>query len=543
MLDNHTPFHKGELAAQERAGFTGLAARVGPFIRDYMPDQHRVFYQEQPFLIAASSDDQGRVWATIIEGEDGFVTSPDPRTLSLATQTDPQDPLSKAIAAGTNIGVVGIELATRRRNRFSGRTRQTEDGFAIDIQQAFGNCPKYINEREWWRASETKAAEATTSTQLSFEQMTRISSTDTLFIGSGQQGTQDAISDGYDASHRGGEPGFVRVIGPKRLRIPDYTGNNFFNTIGNLLEDPRIGLLFVDFTSGGLLHVSGRATIEWDPAEARDPSILRVIEVEIDAVIDRPKALSLRWSAEPIAMTKLTVTDKVIEAEGITSFYLTPANGEALKPFRAGQHLPIALDIPGHSSKVRRTYSLSGSVADPYYRVSVKREVNGVGSQFLHDEVQIGDVLEAKPPAGDFVIPNDNSPLVLVSAGIGLTPMLAMLNEASGDENDRPVWYIHGARKGRDYALGGEVDRLIAANPNATRKIFFSSAENTDQLGSDFDARGRITAVDLLSFGAGPNATYMLCGPLKFMTGLKNGLETVGVPSNQIKFETFGALN
>ncbi|MDP5219014.1 FAD-binding oxidoreductase [Ruegeria sp. 2205SS24-7] len=484
---------------------------------------------------------QGRVWATIIEGEDGFIGSPDARTLTLATKIDPQDPLHEAVLAGVDIGVVGIELATRRRNRFSGRTRPTKDGFAIDIRQTFGNCPKYINEREWWRADTTMSQEAATSAQLSAEQIKRISAADTLFIGSGRHGSQEAISNGYDASHRGGEPGFVRVVGPKRLRIPDYTGNNFFNTIGNLLEDPRVGLLFVDFATGGLLHVTGRATVDWDPEEACDPSILRVIDVEIETVIDRPAALSLRWSAEPAAMTKLTVTEKVVEAEGIISFHLTPANGKVVTPFRAGQHLPIALDIPGHSAKLRRTYSLSGSAANPYYRITVKREAGGVGSQFLHDEVQVGDVIEAKPPAGDFVLPDDGKPLVLVSAGVGLTPMLAMLHEVSTDESDRPVWYFHGARNGRAYALGGEVDPLIAANSNAARQIFFSAPESTDYLGKTFDARGRITAADLLSLGAGPNAHYLLCGPLEFMTGLKTGLEAGGVATDQIKFETFGA--
>ncbi|WP_170561394.1 FAD-binding oxidoreductase [Ruegeria atlantica] len=541
MLDEDTPFHSGELAAQERAGVRGLAKRVAPFIRDHMPDQHRTFFQAQPFLVAASGDEHGRVWATIIEGADGFIDSPDSRTLTLATMIDPKDPLSEAILAGTDIGVVGIELATRRRNRFSGKTRPTKDGIAIDIHQTFGNCPKYINEREWWRTDTTMTNEAVVSAQLSSQQIKHISAADTLFIGSGRQDANGAPSNGYDASHRGGEPGFVRVVGPKRLRIPDYTGNNFFNTIGNLLEDPRVGLLFVDFTTGGMLHMTGRATVEWDPEEACDPSILRVIEIEVDTVIDRPAALSLRWSAEPAAMTKLTVIDKVVEAEDITSFHLAPANGETATPFLAGQHLPLALDIPGHNARVRRTYSLSGSIANPHYRISVKREAGGVGSNFLHNEVHAGDVIEAKLPAGDFVLPDDDKPLVLVSAGVGQTPMLAMLHEALAGENDRPLWYVHGARNGRTHAFGREVSQLIAANPSFSRQIFLSAPGSTDHLGQTFDVEGRITAADLLALKAGTDALYMICGPLDFMTGLKNGLEAAGVPNDQIKYETFGA--
>lgn len=540
MQDEENPFHSGELSAQARAGFKGIAARVAPFIRNHMPDQHRAFYQAQPFLVVAANDDQGRVWTTIIEGDDGFINSPDAKTLTVSTEVDPQDPLSATVMRGTDIGVVGIELATRRRNRLSGKTRRTKHGFAIDIRQSFGNCPKYINERVWWRAAKS-AVQATESDRLDSKQIARISSADTLFVGSGRQSPVEAASNGYDASHRGGAPGFVRVVGPKRLRIPDYTGNNFFNTIGNLTDDPRIGLLFVDFETGGLLHLTGRASIDWAPKEARDPTVLRVIDVEIDAVIDRPEALSLRWSADPTAAKKLVVTDKIAEAEGITSFRLSPASDQALPMFRAGQHLPIMLDIPGQNTKVRRTYSLSGSVADSSYRISVKREVGGIGSQFLHDSVHIGDVIEARPPAGDFVRPDDNKPLVLVSAGVGLTPLLAMLHEVSLKETNQSVWYVHGTRNGRTYAFGSEVDRLISTIPNAVRKIFFSAPESTDQLGKTFDAKGRITASELMSLAAGPDAHYMLCGPLDFMSGLKNGLEAAGVPTEQIRFETFGS--
>ncbi|MBO9447555.1 pyridoxamine 5'-phosphate oxidase family protein [Ruegeria sp. R14_0] len=541
MSRSDIPFHAGELAAQHRAGAGHIAEQAAPFIRDFMPDQHRDFYQAQPFLVAASGDAEGRVWATIIEGPDGFVEASDPRTLELNTHLDPSDPLAQALGNGADIGVVGIELATRRRNRLSGRTRPIENGLAIDIRQTFGNCPQYINERDWWRVARNKDAKPVVSDHLSPAQIAHITRADTLFIGSGRHGPQGLASDGFDASHRGGEPGFVRVIGPNQLRIPDYSGNNFFNTIGNLLEDPRIGLLFVDFASGGLLHLTGRAEIDWTPAEAQDPNILRMIDVQVDAVVERPEALSLRWSAQPASSTKLMVADKVKEAENITSFHFVPANGHALASFQAGQHLPIALDIPHLKTKVRRTYSLSGNPGNEHFRITVKREPQGAASTFLHDKIEVGDVIEARPPAGDFVIPEGNNPLVLVSAGVGLTPMVAMLYQSVQQNGDRPVWFVHGARNGHHHALRDEVDQLIAANRNTGKRVYYSAPVSTDQLGRDFDVQGRITANELLALCAGDDAQYLLCGPAGFVTGLQTGLEAAGVPKSQIHFETFGS--
>ena len=331
MLDASKPFHAGELEAQRRAGVGDVASRSGAFIRDHMPEQHREFYTAQPFLIAASSDSDDRIWITLIEGEDLFIQSPDPKSLTLTTQIDPHDPLAQTLSDGADIGVIGIELATRRRNRLSGRTRRTASGLAIDVRQTFGNCPQYISERDWWRVERTPAIGAATSDRLSPDQIMRVREADTLFIGSGQHGVRSTASNGFDASHRGGEAGFVRVLGPNRLQIPDYAGNNFFNTLGNLLQNPRIGLLFVDFASGGLLHITGHAEIDWAPQGNQDLGALRIIDVTIDSVIDRPGALSLRWTEQPMASTSLVIKKKVAEAEGVTSFHLAPIEGGSLE--------------------------------------------------------------------------------------------------------------------------------------------------------------------------------------------------------------------
>ena len=224
---------------------------------------------------------------------------------------------------------------------------------------SFGNCPQYIKERAWRRVERTAVPAATVSGQLSADQLAQVENADTLFIGSGQYGEAGQPANGFDASHRGGEPGFVQIVDANHIRIPDYAGNNAFNTIGNLLRNPKVGLVFVDFETGGLLHLSGTATIDWEAAGAVDPAARRTIDITIETVVDRPAALSLRWTREE-ALRQFEVTRKVKEAEGITSFYLAPVDGAPLAPFEPGQHLPIQLRFQD-TAPAKRTYSLSGA--------------------------------------------------------------------------------------------------------------------------------------------------------------------------------------
>lgn len=281
-------FHAGERAAQIRAGAGDMAARVGGFIRDYMPQQHRDFYTALPFVVLAAADAAGRPWVTVLEGEEGFIASPDDRTLIFDALPDEADPLAAAIAAGTGAGMLGIDLATRRRNRLNGIIRGSGGGLALAVRQSFGNCPRFISRRQWRRVEGEGHGRPVRSATLSSEHMERIAMADTVFIGSGYDGS-------FDASHRGGEAGFVRVVDRTTLCIPDYAGNNFFNTIGNLMLDPRVGLLFIDFATGAMLHITGTAQVDWEPDRPQDPAARRMIEIAIDTVVDRPAALSLRW--------------------------------------------------------------------------------------------------------------------------------------------------------------------------------------------------------------------------------------------------------
>ncbi len=535
------PFHAGELEAQARAGVGDVSQWAGGFIRSYLPEQHREFHTSLPFLVIAGADSDERIWVTLLDGDEGFIHSPDAYSLTLNTIIDIQDPLADTLNTGTDVGALGIELATRRRNRFSGQFNKTADGYAIDIHQTFGNCPQYINERAWTRVPRNTPAQVKRSSTLSISQIELIKHADTMFIGSGHQKSNNTPSRSYDASHRGGAPGFVHVSDTSHLQIPDYAGNNFFNTIGNLISNPRIGLVFVNFETGSLLHISGRATIDWSPQNTFDSDALRVIDVEIDAVIERPGAVALRWSQQDHLLRQLKVARRKKEAHNITSFYLTPADHKPLPGFKAGQHLPVEIQIPGQTGTSKRSYSLSGPPdATNSYRLSIKREHKGLVSRFFHDQLYEGAIIRASVPSGDFVMPCGNCPVVLASAGVGLTPMISMLHSTLSDAVPRRIWFVHGSRNGNEHALQSEVTQLIAKHPYAQQKRFYSRPLESDILGKDYDKHGRITAQDVLNLNSGPDTQYLLCGPTPFLADIKNGLEASGVPAENIHYETFG---
>lgn len=534
------PFHKGELEAQQRAGVGDVASWAGGFIRKFLPAQHQEFYRSLPFLVVSGEDASGHIWVTLLEGEEGFISSPDPYSLVMNTNIDVHDPLLESFDDGTEIGVIGIELASRRRNRFSGRLQKKNGSYQIAVKQSFGNCPQYITQRGYTRVPAAVNKTAQSSTELSSLQMETIAASDTLIIGTGHHGKMDEFSSGFDASHRGGTKGFVRVVDHKTLLIPDYAGNNFFNTIGNLLVDNRIGLVFVDFETGGLLHISGHAEVDWTGESISDPNARRAIKVTIDQVLERPNAMSLRWSTQGRSVLRLSVVDKKPESNEITSFYLAAGDGGALPKYRAGQHLPIEIQIPGQNGLTKRSYSLSGDPArQNEYRLTIKREELGLASRFMHDAVDVGSMIYASRPSGTFVIPDDHSPLVLISAGVGITPMVSMLHDALARNEKRSIWFVHGTQNSEAHVLRDEVDHLINSHIYASQHVFYSQPSEDDIKDRNHHHVGRISAKSILDLNPTPGTYYMLCGPAQFQSQIKMGLEAADIPSSHISFEVF----
>ena len=294
------PFHPGEHEAQMRAG----VRLHGAPIRASMPDQHRVFFAQLPVLFAAVPDAAGWPVATALAGPPGFVSSPDAHTLHVSALPDRDDPAAAGLRAGTLAGLLGIDLATRRRNRANGTVLAVDrHGFTLGVQQSFGNCPQYIQAREIEGVQASgRAGAAERLDGLDGQARALIAGADTFFVASGS-GAGGGETGGLDMSHRGGRPGFVQVDGDV-LTIPDFRGNRYFNTLGNLLLDPRAGLLFVDFASGELLQVQGRAELDWDGGPASGfAGAERLWRVRVTAGWRRPGALALRWAFRGYAPT------------------------------------------------------------------------------------------------------------------------------------------------------------------------------------------------------------------------------------------------
>ena len=289
-----SPWHAGERQMQASAGAAERMDMIGAkVIRDHLPEQHRGFYPLLPYLMLGVVDAHGMPWATMIEGAPGFAHSPDPHTLQIDSLPGTSDPARSALHPGAAIGLLGIDLDTRRRNRLNGRVGALgHEGFAVDVVQSFGNCPKYIQLRPVDGVARKPGHVAERTNCLDDAAHTMIRNADTFFVASyvdidGERSV--------DVSHRGGNRGFVRVEG-NVLTIPDFAGNLFFNTLGNLHANPVAGLLFIDFASGDVMHLVGRTSLILSGAEvARFEGAQRLWTVTVEQVVRRPAALALRW--------------------------------------------------------------------------------------------------------------------------------------------------------------------------------------------------------------------------------------------------------
>ncbi|WP_099045648.1 pyridoxamine 5'-phosphate oxidase family protein [Ruegeria profundi] len=258
-----SPFHAGEREMQSRVGRRDRIEEFGrKFIRPFMPDQHREFFGKLPFLVLGSVDADGWPWASMISGRSGFIQTPHERRLDLDARPLADDPLNAALQAGAPIGVLGIELSTRRRNRATATVGTVGDhGFSLDVVQSFGNCPKYIQTHDVSFVRDPKAVIDRPANdrfvELDAKARDTIAGANSFYVAS-HANTPDQA--GVDVSHRGGRAGFVKVEG-NSLLVPDFAGNNFFNTLGNFLLNPKAGLLFPDYQTGDTLMLTGTVEV------------------------------------------------------------------------------------------------------------------------------------------------------------------------------------------------------------------------------------------------------------------------------------------
>jgi ferredoxin-NADP reductase/MOSC domain-containing protein YiiM len=229
------------------------------------------------------------------------------------------------------------------------------------------------------------------------------------------------------------------------------------------------------------------------------------------------------------------------ETTSVRSFVLEPVNGQVLPNFLPGQFLALKLESPAAPAALLRSYSLAAPPDQRGYRIAVKREPGGLGSALLHDRVAVGDVLEVGAPRGTFTLDVDEtSPVVLLSAGIGVTPLLAMLGALARAGSDRAVWWVHGARSRAEHAFAAEARDLLAELPAARSLVRYSRPQPDDRQGHDFDEIGRIDLDALLGLGVPRDADYYVCGPSAFLRDLTAALLAWGVEPARVHREVFG---
>lgn len=267
-----SPWHEGELTIQRHAGVLDKMAAVGPHnIRHHLIQQHREFYPLLPFIVMGTVDLKGEAWATLLAGRPGFIGSPDNRTLRIDARVDPSDPAAPGAEDGDAVGLLGMQLETRRRNRANGTIRRTgADRFDVAVEDSFGNCPRYITIRQHSFAREPDApfeSRREDADHLDARSRRMIENADTLFVASYLD--RDDGRRQVDVSHRGGRTGFVDIDAGGVLSIPDFNGNGFFNTLGNILKNPKCGLLFVDFETGDMLQITGEGSVILDGLEVK----------------------------------------------------------------------------------------------------------------------------------------------------------------------------------------------------------------------------------------------------------------------------------
>lgn len=316
-------FHAGEQALQALHGQRERLAEVGPrVLRPAMPDAHRAFFAELPWLLAAAVDAQGQPWVSALCGAPGFVHSLQPEVLAIQASPSRYDPLYACLHDGARIGLLGLQPHTRRRNRVNGRVQALRpEGLRVTVGQSFGNCPKYITPRvlqpvpallaelgaqaqtvpELARATETAGAAQAGSLALSRQETLGerarrlLAQADTCFIASAHPHDDGEAAHGVDVSHRGGPAGFVRVLDAQRLWLPDYAGNLYFNTLGNLWLNDRVGLLWLDFQTGDMLWVAARAQLRHpEQAASQAQQDARGVLLQVHEVRYAPAVLGVR---------------------------------------------------------------------------------------------------------------------------------------------------------------------------------------------------------------------------------------------------------
>ncbi len=577
-----SPFHLGERHLQRQAGVRERMEQFGHrVIRDHFPEQHQVFYQQLPFLLLGYSDSDGWPWVSLQAGPPGFIQSPSNTTLTISAPLMPGDPLKKSMHPKLPVGGLGLEPHTRRRNRFSMQISQWDDrNITLAVRQTFGNCPQYIQSHRLEYSPPQNSGVTEVLSNLDDAAIQLIRNSDTFFVAS-QTLSDEGVSAGADVSHRGGKPGFVKVeqnLGQYMLTIPDYPGNNHFNTLGNFLLNPRAGLLFWDLEKQDVLLVTGDVKIlDEHPLLPFFEGAERFWQLTVHKAIRLSEQLPLSgelgdyspntlmtgdWMSAEQAFSahqqrhsfqSYEVIGRVEESDQVVSLYLKPTSG-SLPKFMAGQFLTIKMPMlkDDRGREIVRTYTISNAPNEGSYRVSVKRIdgddqfEDGIVSNYLHDSVSVGDRLEAKAPQGEFHWQQDSyRDVVMLAAGIGITPMMSMIRHALREQlrarRFQKITLVVVVRNGDQQTFRDEISHLLKASQGYLRVCWCLTKPETSSIkGRDYQVLGRPDEALLQSLLSLADYDFYLCGPGLFMQDMHDVLVGLGVRSRRIFSESFG---
>ena len=538
-MSQHILFHAGELAVQARTGEGQIALMNGRALSDRIPEGAIPFIAQQPMAVIASIDRDDSVWASVLCGEPGFLYAEDNRRLVLDAakpRSARDDPLWENLRNRPEVGMLIIELGTRRRLRVNGRMRPVDNSaFRVDVEAAYPNCPKYIQRRHWRLSGpgiDVHEEPTRCGAALNPKQCTWIKQADTLFVASAYPGH------GADASHRGGKPGFVQVLDAWRLRIPDYAGNSMFNTLGNFHRSSHAGLAFVDFTRGRLLQLSGRALIRWDLDDpcANTGGTGRFWDFGIERWRESDLPLRLEWEfldySPFIPATcggddelRLQIAEIRQETAQVKRFRLRAFDDALLPAFTAGAHLLVSLQ-PVSGEQIQRHYSiLSAAEERTYYDIAVLKEPHSRGgSRYMHESVHTGDQLTVGMPSNAFPMIAAAEHVILIAGGIGITPILSMLRARKSRGQSYELHYS--AKRWADLAFRDEIESL------ADERASFYATREADRRRIDLEA--------LLKSPTEGVHVYV-CGPNRLINSVRGVASERGWPRDAVHYESFGA--
>ena len=580
-MSRYLSFHQGELDVQAMANESAIALRNGQVISSNILPGAIPFIAQQNMLVVSSVDPKGLPWSSVLFGTPGFIQANNSGALLLDTSKmliNEHDPLWRNILNNPQVGVLAIELSTRRRFRVNGRIQNISNEiegvannekqtlanslFEIIVQQAYPNCPKFIQRRNLKiedQAYSEKLPKPLTGNALTPEIIDVISQSDSFFVSSASI-LKGKNEHSVDASHRGGFPGFIKVLENNRLLIPDYQGNSMFNTLGNIHVYPKAGIIIVDFENSRVLQLSGSAKILWNQQDDTNHSsgTKRFWELSVEKWQETQIPKGVNWNFQdysPHNPRELKVKElKAKEGEGnseiksaidangkmalrisqvakkserINLYQLRAQEGAALPIFEAGAHLPVEVTLNSGKQVLRHYSILSSTQEKRFYEIAIQNEKQGRGgSKALHQQLAHNSVVTVLPPKSEFSLLPNHQHVVLIAGGIGITPILSMLRALVEKNASFEIHYT--AKTEADLAFKKEVQ--VLAGPKAH---FYTSQGKQAK---------RLDLQHLIKNTQAHSHVYM-CGPLRMISQVRELANEHNWPESHVHFESFGVVS